>query len=150
MKIMESKSEPIKQNIAMADSKTELIEAQNLQAEEDFIYSELQFKKILVEPESKKFSEVFIKDLNLTNFNEVDIVYSRNILNSIRDFNMFGLNNASKEILIPNLFSVVNTARSRDGFERKAQITIKKDETATITQKGSSGNVMDKLLRRGK
>ena len=93
---------------------------------EEFLYSELQLKKTLIEPESKNiknFGVAFNRDLILTNFNEIDISFSRAILGSIRDFNLFGLGDVSNDILLPSLFSIVNTARSRNGFERKALIT---------------------------
>jgi len=122
----------------------------NSSPQEEFIYSELQFKNKLIELESRADGETNKKDLILTNLNELDIVFSRSVINSVKEFNMFGLNNVAKEVLIPNLWGIVNTARARDGFERKAQITNITDEKATITQKGQGANWIDKIRGRGK
>ncbi len=119
---------------------------------EEFLYSELQLKKTLIEPESKNiknFGVAFNRDLILTNFNEVDICFSRAILGSIRDFNLFGLGDVSNEILLPSLFSIVNTARSRNGFERKALITQKRDENSTIKATQNT-SLWEKLKGRGR
>ena len=119
---------------------------------EEFLYSELQLKKTLIEPESKNiknFDVAFNRDLILTNFNEIDIGFSRAILGSIRDFNLFGLGDVSNEILLPSLFSIVNTARSRNGFERKALITQKRDENSTIKATQNT-SLWEKLKGRGR
>jgi len=119
---------------------------------EEFLYSELQLKKSLIEPESKEiknFNQAFIKDLILTNFNEVDIFTGRGILGSMIDFNLFGLGNVANEILLPNLFSIVNTARSRGGFERKALITQKRDESSVIKATQNS-SLWEKLRGKGR
>lgn len=117
---------------------------------DDFFYSNLQFQQFLVEPDSKKaLDDVFIRDLNLTNFNELDIHKARETISLIGDLRNWGLGEASK-LFLPDLFGLVNTARSRGGFERLALITQKRQssETAQITQNGGGG-FLKRLTRRG-
>ena len=129
-----------------------LLEQIDQEKYEEFLYSELQLKKSLIEPESKSiknFESAFVKDLILTNFNEVDIFTGRGILNSMIDFNLFGLGEVANQILLPNLFSIVNTARSRGGFERKALITQKRDENSVIKATQNT-SLWEKLSGRGR
>ncbi len=122
---------------------------QNTQTENEFFYSQLQFQQFLVEPDSKNALEgVFNRDLNLTNFNELDIHKARETISLIADLKSWGLNEASG-LFIPDLFGLVNTARSRNGFERMALITRNNNnsESATITQK-RGGNFLSRLTRR--
>lgn len=114
-------------------------------AEEEFMYSQLEFQKFIVEPESKKLLDVFLKDLNLTCFNEVDIFKAREIIELINDLETWGLKDAAN-LFKPTLYNLVNTARSRGGFERNALITKKRQESANITQNLPKESMVKKFI----
>jgi len=118
-------------------------------ADEEFMYSQLEFQKFIVEPESKELLDVFMKDLNLTCFNEVDIFKAREIIELINDLTTWGLKDAAA-LFKPTLYNIVNTARSRGGFERLAQITKKRQESANITQNLPKESMIKKFITERK
>ena len=118
--------------------------------DEQYIYNDLQFKNKIINVVSRNiigFEKIFVQDLILTNLNENDISQLRYCIEVINDFKMFNLGELGRELLVPNIFALVNTARARDGFERRALNSVERKEIANITQ--SSGSMWQKL-KRGK
>ena len=114
-------------------------------SEEEYMYSQLQFQQFLVEPESKVLLDVFLRDLNLTCFNELDIYKAREIIELINDLTTWGLKDAAA-LFKPTLYNLVNTARSRGGFERNALNTKRRLETANITQNLPKESMIKKFI----
>lgn len=119
--------------------------AESAEDYEELMYSQLQFNQFIVNPASDKFLDVFLKDLNLTCFNEMDIFKAREIIELINDLQQWGLVDAAA-LFKPTLYNLVNTARSRGGFERNALITKKRLESANITQNTQKESRLKKFL----
>lgn len=124
----------------------------NYERDQEFLYSDLQFKNKIIDPISgriKNFEDIFNTDLIITNLNSVDIQYIRTLISTYNSFVNFNLKGVAEELFLPEIFSFVNTARSRDGFERKALITIKRDDEQRI-QATQNTSLWDKLRGRGR
>ena len=117
---------------------------------EEYFYNDLQFQRFLVEPiSSSLLDNVFIRDLVLSNLNEIDIYKARNVIELIGDLENWGISKASKLFKV-TLMNLVNTARARGGFERLALITKHRNESANIMQKSTQEqeSFFKRLIRR--
>ncbi len=82
----------------------------------------LDMQLFLVEPTAKKEFSWINKDMTLTYLDELDLAKARELSNLINTLMAFGLKESAK-LLQGDLANILNSARSRHGFERQIQNT---------------------------
>lgn len=80
------------------------------------------FNTELITPDAKQLFIEINKDLVVSNLDKSDMGLARNIIEMVGHLNYLGLDEAGAYFM-RDVYSITNTARSRDGFDRRLMAT---------------------------